>query len=70
MPFLSKKKSLLSTHSSASDSSSIAGSLKSLKKCFAKFDEKKDYMRRCNKKNPSQPRSPPCSVSFCLGKKF
>lgn len=70
MPFLSKKKSLLSTHSSASDSSSLIGSLTGLKKGFAKFDEKKDYMRRCSQKHPSQPRTTPCSVSFCLGKKF
>lgn len=70
MTFLSKKKSSLSTHSSSSDSSSLFGFKSSLKQCFTKFDEKKDYMRRCNKKSLAHTKNPPCSVSFCLGKKF
>lgn len=37
---------------------------------FAKFDEKKDYVRRCNEKHPPSKKSAPCSVSFCLGKKL
>ncbi|QWW21364.1 hypothetical protein CA7LBN_000110 [Candidozyma auris] len=71
MPFLSKKKSSSSTHSSASDSSSILSSLtgnnnNNKKKCFTKFDEKKDYMRRCNKKHAAQQKSPPCPISSAI----
>lgn len=72
MPFLCKKKSTSSTLSMSSASTAAsASSLKScLNKSFAKFDEKKDYVRRCNKKHPAAQKSTPCLVSFCVGKKF
>lgn len=38
-------------------------------KCFAQFDEKKDYVRRCSLKNgDSGKKAKPECVSFCLGK--
>lgn len=66
MPFLSKKKSSSSTLSMSSASSVTSCRNQS----FAKFDEKKDYDRRCNKKHPAAKKSTPCLVSFCVGKKF
>lgn len=71
MPFLSKKKSTSSTLSLLLASTSASSSLKSSQqKSFAKFDEKQDYVRRCNQKHPPSKKSTPCSVSFCLGKKL
>lgn len=72
MPFLSKKKSSSSTLSmSSSSTGASASSVTSCRnKSFAKFDEKKDYDRRCNKKHPAAKKSTPCLVSFCVGKKF
>lgn len=63
MPFLSKKKSasstlLVSSASSANYTTHLATS-------FAKFDEKKDYVRRCSVKSCKEKPKP---VSFCLGK--
>ncbi|KAF8002488.1 hypothetical protein HF325_003453 [Metschnikowia pulcherrima] len=37
---------------------------------FSKFDEKKDYVRRCSLKTPAARKTAPCSVSLCLGKKL
>lgn len=71
MPFLSKKKSTSSASSMSSASTAAsASSKKSNPQSFAKFDEKKDYVRRCNEKHPPQKKATPCSVSFCLGKKL
>lgn len=72
MPFLLKKKSTSSALSmlSASTVASAASSKSNQKSTFAKFDEKKDYVRRCNMKHPPQKKATPCSVSFCLGKKL
>ncbi|OVF06816.1 hypothetical protein A9F13_17g00275 [Clavispora lusitaniae] len=58
--------------SSASSLSSLStlGSRSSQKNSFCNFDEKKDYVRRCNVKHASSERSTPCAISFCLGKKY
>ena len=70
MPFLSKKKSVSLTLSGSSVSTSGLASSTQAKKTFAKFDEKKDYVRRCNMKHPPDKKAAPCVVSFCLGKKL
>lgn len=45
-------------------------SSESQKKSFTKFDEKKDYDKRCTQKHLQTKRGTPCLVSFCVGKKF
>ncbi|EGV64210.1 hypothetical protein CANTEDRAFT_114276 [Yamadazyma tenuis ATCC 10573] len=61
---LNKKKSSLST-SSASSNSSGECYYAPHTNSFAKFDEKKDYFKRCNKKCEKKC---PSSVSFCLSR--
>lgn len=65
---LFKKKSNSST--SSLTSVSTMGSKLSQKNPFCKFDEKKDYDRRCHMKHPAEKKAAPCLISFCLGKKF
>lgn len=67
MPFLTKKKSTSST-SSASSAGNYTSQPSS---SFVKFDEKKDYVRRCSIKGSCGDGSKHCptSVSFCLGSK-
>lgn len=62
MTFLNRKKSSCSSSSSISSNNNSSSS-------FSKFDEKKDYARRCSIKNQcnSKKHCPP-SVSFCLNK--
>lgn len=67
MPFLLKKKSLSLLSSMSLVSTSGSGN----SKCqFAKFDEKKDYQKRCNMKHAPSNKRLPCAVSFCVGKKL
>lgn len=68
---LNKKKSSSSTSSSSSNSSyasnnSNYGSCKHSNN-FVKFDEKKDYVKRCHRKCSNEKKSP-LAVSFCLSK--
>lgn len=70
MSFLTKKKSVSSTSSvssAGSQSSSNYTTSTNNKNTFTKFDEKKDYVRRCSIKN-AKDKHRPCSVTFCLGK--
>lgn len=69
MPFLSKKKSLLSTLSMLSLATQALEKRLDCK-LFAKFDEKKDYVKRCMLKHPLLLRLVPCLVLFCVGKKL
>ena len=72
---IGKKKlstSMESTSSVSSSHSSLdsnSGNKRNSRKCsnpFEKFDEKKDYDRRCRMKNSCSGRSHPCSFSFSL----
>lgn len=78
---LSKKKSAVPTSNTSPTSSlrssfsgSSAGSNTGCnhKNTFVKFDEKKDYVRRCHmkKKFSSSGDKNPAPISFCLGKKY
>lgn len=73
---LTKRKSVSST-SSTSPSSSLNGATAANatvnhKNTFKKFDEKKDYVRRCHMKKlcSSNGSKHPSPISFCLGKKY
>lgn len=65
---LNKKKSVSSTSSTSSSSSNSSMDCYYAKhsNSFTKFDEKKDYYKRCTKKCGAK--KSPSSVSFCLGK--
>lgn len=63
---LTKKKSVSSASSSSSTNST--GSTYCKNNGFAKFDEKKDYVRRCHMKKCDGPLKQPTPVSFCLRK--
>lgn len=58
--FLNKKKSISSTSSNSSTSSSELPHSNN----FKKFDEKKDYVKRCKNSN----KKCPTAMSFCLSK--
>lgn len=72
---LSKKKSVSSASSSSLVLSiglhhRLAGNYTTdgHKNAFTKFDEKKDYVRRCLQKPCPALKKCPAAVSFCLGK--
>ncbi|KAG2731104.1 hypothetical protein G9P44_006253 [Scheffersomyces stipitis] len=74
MSFLKKKSSSSSSTSrrSSNASSTTSASNYTTSKSttsFCKFDEKKDYVRRCSlKKTDAKGHKHPVAVTFCLGK--
>lgn len=75
MTLFFKKKAASSASSLASTGSGSSQNhhpslAKNLSCLFSKFDEKKDYVRRCSLKSPATRKAAPCSVSLCLGKKL